>query len=110
MKLNRQTLMERAGLREEDKFYDADKEQKHDEEDMPGGYDDDGRPLGEEVNSPKGSKARQLKQMLDRAINLVDENLGYKDLADAVALQLEDTYGEHNYKPFLDHLHKQLQK
>ena len=35
MKLDRQTLMERAGLKEEDEFYDADKEQKNDEEDMP---------------------------------------------------------------------------
>ncbi len=66
--------------------------------------------LAEEVQSPKGSKARQLQTMLDRAINLVDESLSYKDLADAIALQLEDTYGEHNYKPFLDHLHKQLGK
>ena len=40
MKLDRQTLMERAGLKEEDEFYDADKEQKNDEEDMPGAYDD----------------------------------------------------------------------
>jgi hypothetical protein len=46
--------------------------------------------------------------MLDRAINLIDENLDYKELATAVALQLEDTYGEHNYKPFLKELEKQL--
>lgn len=64
--------------------------------------------LDEGVQSPKGSKARQLQQMLDRSINLVDENLNYKELADAVALQLEDTYGKHNYKPFLEHLKKQL--
>jgi Holliday junction resolvasome RuvABC endonuclease subunit len=66
--------------------------------------------LHEGVQSPKGSKARQLQMMLDRAINLVDESLSYKDLADAIALQLEDTYGEHNYKPFIDHLKKQLGK
>ena len=66
--------------------------------------------LNEEVKSPKGSKARQLQMMLDRAINLVDENLNYKELAAAVALQLEDTYGEHNYKPFLKELEKQLKQ
>ena len=66
--------------------------------------------LNEEVKSPNGSKARQLQMMLDRAINLVDENLNYKELAAAVALQLEDTYGEHNYKPFLKELEKQLKQ
>ncbi len=64
--------------------------------------------LNEDVSSPKGSKARQLQMMLDRAINLVDENMSYKELATAVALQLEDSYGTHNYKPFLKELEKQL--
>lgn len=64
--------------------------------------------LDEGVQSPKGSKARQLKQMLDRSINLVDENLNYTELAAAVALQLEDTYGTHNYKPFIEELKNKL--
>ena len=84
MKLNRQTLMERASLK---------------------GF------LNEEgVRSPDGSKARKLQKLIDESINLVDESLSYKDFADAVALQLEDTYGGHNYQMFLDHLRIQLGK
>ena len=43
-------------------------------------------------------------------INLVDDSLSYKDFADAVALQLEDTYGEHNYAMFLEQLRMQLRQ
>jgi len=107
MKLNRQTLMERAGLKEEDKFYDADKEQKHDEEDMPGGYDDEGRPLGESITN-MDPKANKLHQAISEAIFRIDENMNYKILADAVALMLEDGYGSHNFDQFLDHLRMQL--
>jgi hypothetical protein len=35
-------------LSENDDFYDADKEQEHDEEDMPGAYHDDGEPIKED--------------------------------------------------------------
>ena len=64
----------------------------------------------EGVRSPDGSKARKLQKLIDESINLVDESLSYKDFADAVALQLEDTYGGHNYQMFLDHLRIQLGK
>lgn len=107
MKLNRQTLMERAGLQEEDKFYDADKEQKHDEEDMPGGYDDEGRPLGESLTN-MDPKANKLHMEINKAINKIDDSLSYKIFADAVALMLEDGYGTHNFDLFQDHLRMQL--
>tara|TARA_R110000744_G_scaffold118801_7_gene221762 strand:+ start:4869 stop:5123 length:255 start_codon:yes stop_codon:yes gene_type:complete len=84
MKLDRKDLMERAGL--------------------------GGRLLSEEVRSPDGSKARKLQKLIDESINLVDDSLSYKDFADAVALQLEDTYGEHNYAMFLEQLRMQLRQ
>jgi|GEM_PF-1925990 hypothetical protein len=107
MKLNRQTLMERAGLKEEDKFYDADKEQKNDEEDMPGAYDDDGLPLGESLTN-MDPKANKLHMEINKAINKIDDSLSYKVFADAVALMLEDGYGTHNFDLFQDHLRMQL--
>ena len=106
--MNRKRLMEIAGLvKEEDKFYDADKEQKHDEEDMPGGYYDDGRPLGESITN-MDPKANKLQQAISEAIFRIDENMNYKIFADAVALMLEDGYGSHNFDQFLDHLRMQL--
>ena len=44
----------------------------------------------ENEQSQKKSKGQELQQMLDRAIKIVDENLNYKDLANAIALQLKN--------------------
>ena len=42
------------------------------------------------------------------AIQDVDENLSYKDLAKAIGIILKEDYGEHNFKPFVDLLKKEL--
>ena len=96
-----------TALNEEDKFYDADKEQENDEDEMPGAYHDDGRPIGESITS-MDPKANKLHQAISEAIFRIDENMNYKILADAVALMLEDGYGSHNFDQFLDHLRMQL--
>tara|TARA_R110002126_G_scaffold79757_3_gene197828 strand:+ start:2854 stop:3087 length:234 start_codon:yes stop_codon:yes gene_type:complete len=76
MKVNKRTLIERAGL--------------------------------QEVVEVDDSKAHQLHKAIDSAIEGIDDSLSYKDFADAVAMQLKDAYGKHNYKPFMDQLQKQL--
>jgi hypothetical protein len=105
--MKKRRLMELAGLKEEDKFYDADKEQENDEDEMPGAYHDDGQPIGESITS-MDPKANKLHQAISEAIFRIDENMNYKILADAVALMLEDGYGSHNFDQFLDHLRMQL--
>ncbi len=93
-------------LNEEDKFYDADKEQEHDEEDMPGGYDDEGRPLdkgGEEklsVGSMKKLKGWDLNEGkgLDAATKLI------KQLREKLYRTLNDQELEEFTKEMVDHL------
>ena len=59
-----------SGLSENDKFYDADKEQKHDEEDMPGAYHDDGQPINEGRGLDEASKLiKHLREKVYRKIN-----------------------------------------
>ena len=75
---------------DDDKFYDADKEQKHDEEDMPGGYDDEGRPLdkGEEEELSVGSMKKLKGWDLNEGKGL--EN--HPDF-DVLVTALEDSLG-----------------
>jgi len=47
---------------------------------------------------------------LDQAINQVDPDLGYKELAAGVAEILRENYGKHNYQTFLQELVSQLKK
>jgi hypothetical protein len=49
-----------------------------------------------------------LPNLIVKAIEEVDENLSYVDLADAVAEVLESNYGTHNYQGFLNRLKSQL--
>jgi|TARA_R100000084_G_scaffold102199_1_gene57709 hypothetical protein len=59
-----------SGLSENDKFYDADKEQKHDEEDMPGAYHDDGQPINEGRGLDEASKLiKHLREKVYRKLN-----------------------------------------
>ena len=53
-------------------------------------------------------KSKELALLLDQAINKVDDSLSYKDLAIAIALILEDNYGKHNYKLFIEELKNKL--
>jgi len=56
------------------------------------------------------AKTKLLEQLLDKAIRIVDEDLNVKDLAASVAGILENNYGEHNYKLFLETLKNELNK
>ena len=49
-----------------------------------------------------------LVPLLINAINQVDENLSYKDFAEAIAAILIDEYGSHNFAPFMGVLHNKL--
>ena len=50
-----------------------------------------------------------LQESLAQKINQVlPENLGYKELAQAIATILKDEYGSHNFGPFMKVLHAEL--
>ena len=51
-----------------------------------------------------------LPNLIVKAIEEVDENLSYVDLADAVSKVLESNYGSHNYQGFLNRLKSQIDK
>ena len=55
------------------------------------------------------NKAVELKKLFDKSIDEIDDSLGYKDLAKAVALVLEENYGSHNYVAFVEELKKNLE-
>ena len=50
----------------------------------------------------------KLATLIDKAISKVDSDLSYSDFAKAVATVLEDSYGSHNFKPFVKELEKNL--
>ena len=50
----------------------------------------------------------RLHNAIEEAMFNIDPDMSYKHFAEAVALMLEDGYGQHNYKPFVDHLRKLL--
>ena len=52
--------------------------------------------------------AQAAAKAMNDAIETVDENLSYKDFAQAVAAILKDEYGSHNFKPFMEILHAEL--
>ena len=54
------------------------------------------------------SQADLAAKAIDQAITGVDESLGYKDFAKAVATILKDEYGTHNFNPFMEILHAEL--
>jgi len=50
-----------------------------------------------------------LQESLAQQINqILPENLGYKEFAQAVAAILKDEYGSQNFGPFMDVLHSEL--
>ena len=53
------------------------------------------------LESPQEKLAKEITQILP-------ENLGYKEFAQAVATILKDEYGSHNFKPFMELLHAEL--
>lgn len=52
----------------------------------------------------KESQADQLAPKINDAISSIDDSMSYKDFTQAVAKVLEEEYGTHNYKPFLQEL------
>ena len=54
------------------------------------------------------NKGLELKSYILNAIDQADENLNYKDFAQAIALVIKDEYGSHNIGPFMDELHAYL--
>ena len=54
------------------------------------------------------SQADLAAKAIDQAISGVDESLGYKDFAKAIATILKNEYGTHNFNPFMEVLHAEL--
>lgn len=60
--------------------------------------------LSEDNNVNNDNLVSGIRTLIDS----VDESLGYKDLASAIAVILKEDYGTHNFKPFLMELQKHL--
>ena len=54
------------------------------------------------------SKSSQLIPLFNNAIDEIDENLSYKDLALTISAILKNEYGSHNFDPFMEVLHAEL--
>jgi len=54
------------------------------------------------------SQSKDLARKIDVAITSIDESMSYKEFAEAVAIVLKEQYGEHNFKPFINHLSSNL--
>ncbi len=59
-----------------------------------------------EINESKKSEA--LANAIDKAMIKIDESMAYKDFALAVGQILRDQYGQQNFMPFMEVLHKDL--
>jgi hypothetical protein len=58
----------------------------------------------------KESKAIELAELINKAIDKVDEELSYVDFAIAVGKILREEYGTHLYKDFFKELNNELKK
>lgn len=58
------------------------------------------------INESKDSDA--LAKGINKAITKIDDSMSYKDFALAVSKVLKDEYGQHNFGPFMEVLHKDL--
>ena len=58
------------------------------------------------VNESKQSDA--LAKEIDKAMIKIDDSMSYTDFALAVGKILREEYGSHNYKGFMEVLHKEL--
>ena len=59
-----------------------------------------------EVNESK--KSEELAKSIDKAMIKIDDSMSYKDFALAVGQILRDEYGQQNFMPFMEVLHKDL--
>jgi len=63
----------------------------------------------EQVEQGKISdNALLLSKSINKEIINIDESLSYKDLAIAVSIILKDSYGKHNFNPFIKELKNHL--
>lgn len=62
--------------------------------------------LEEFVNESKESDA--LANAINKSMIKIDDSMSYKDFALAVGKILKDEYGQHNFGPFMEVLHKDL--
>jgi protein tyrosine/serine phosphatase len=58
------------------------------------------------VNESKESN--KLAKEIEKSIMKIDDNMSYRDFAQAVGEILRDQYGSHNYLPFINELKKEL--
>ncbi len=58
------------------------------------------------INESKDSD--KLANEIEKAIIKIDDSMSYEDFALAVGKILKDEYGSHNYKGFMEVLHKNL--
>ena len=58
------------------------------------------------LNESKDSDT--LAKGINKAITKIDDSMSYKDFALAVSKVLKDEYGQHNFGPFMEVLHKDL--
>lgn len=49
-------------------------------------------------------KAKRLAEKIVEEINKIDDSLSVKTLANAIAIVINDEYGNHNAEPFLNQL------
>ena len=56
----------------------------------------------------ESKKSEALAKAMDKAMIKIDDSMSYEDFALAVGQILRDEYGQHNFKPFMKVLHKDL--
>ena len=56
----------------------------------------------------ESKKSEALAKAMDKAMIKIDDSMSYEDFALAVGQILRDAYGQHNFKPFMKVLHKDL--
>jgi hypothetical protein len=61
-----------------------------------------------EFNIFESKKSEALAKEMDKAMIKIDDSMSYEDFALAVGQILRDEYGQHNFKRFMQVLHKDL--
>jgi hypothetical protein len=56
----------------------------------------------------ESKESDSLAAQINKAIIKIDDSMGYDDFALAVSKILKNEYGQHNFKPFMKVLHKDL--
>jgi hypothetical protein len=56
----------------------------------------------------ESKKSEALAKAMDKAMIKIDDSMSYEDFALAVGQILRDEYGQHNFKRFMQVLHKDL--